>query len=47
MTSNVKTFEEKLVRWERMLYACYGAVLTMLFQSMIKAFENQVLADIL
>lgn len=39
--------EQKLAKWEKGLYACYGAAISLLFSAIIKAVENTKLAGML
>ncbi len=41
LTEKIERLEAQLLRWEKWLYACYGAAFTLLAQAFVKAYENQ------
>jgi hypothetical protein len=47
MENKIEQMEQKLLRWEKWLYACFGSAIIMLAQAFIKASENFMLTDFL
>jgi hypothetical protein len=45
--STMEHLEQKLLGWEKWLYACYSAALVMLAHAFVKAFENTALTEAL
>ncbi len=41
-----KSIEEQILKWEKGLYACYGAAFTLLINAIIKAVENTKLTEV-
>ncbi|GER78665.1 MAG: hypothetical protein M5U11_02245 [Anaerolineales bacterium] len=49
-SKNIPTTEQlerKLLGWEKWLYACFGMAVIMLAQAFLKAYENQLLVNVL
>ena len=47
LAEKIEHFEAQLPRWEKWLYACFGMAVVMLAQAFLKAYENQLLINVL
>ena len=47
LAEKIERLEAQLPRWEKWLYACYGAAFIMLAHAFVKAFENTALTEAL
>lgn len=45
--STVEQIEQKLLSWEKWLFACFSVAVIMLTQGVLKAYENQLLINLL
>ncbi|GAB4454769.1 MAG: hypothetical protein Kow0070_01800 [Anaerolineales bacterium] len=45
LAEKIERFEAQLPRWEKWLYVCFGAAVTMLGNSIARAFERSYLSD--